>query len=268
MRVVFVLVFVVLLTPLWFEFVGSLQDMYGIMVMPPAIIPPNPTLDNYLAIAKWPIPRFAINTVFVATGTVILSVITSCAAGYVFAFYDFPVKRVLWMAFLFGIMVPRISLLIPQYVILNRIGLAGELWGVILPYVFVPTSVYLARTYFETVPRSLLESARIDGANEWQVLTRVVMPVSRPIVTALSVFAAIFSLTDYIWQMLVLQVTEKQTLIVGMIRRVMHHFAGEEMVNPIGKSFAVGMILFVPLLAIFLFSNKYFTGAISGAIKE
>lgn len=268
MRVLFVFVFIVLLTPIWFEFAGSLQDMYGIMVMPPAIIPPNPTLANYIAIFKWPIPRFALNSAFIVVASVVLSVITSCTAGYVFAFYNFPGKRVLWLAYLFGIMVPRISLLIPQYVILARLNLAGEIWGVILPYVFVPTSIYLARSYFETVPRSLLESARIDGASEWQVLTRVVMPVSRPIVTALSVFAAIFALTDYIWQMLVLQANDKHTMIVGMIRRVMHHAAGEEMVNPIGKSFAVAMVLFVPLLAIFLASNKYFTGAISGAVKE
>jgi ABC-type glycerol-3-phosphate transport system permease component len=84
------------------------------------------------------------------------------------------------------------------------------------------------------------------------------------------VFAAIFALTDYIWQMLVLQDDVKQTLLVGLIRNVMHHGSSVEqlVINPIGKSFAVGMILFTPLLVIFLFANRYYTGAISGAIKE
>ena len=268
MRVLFVGIFILLLLPIWLLFVGSLQDMYGIMAMPPALIPPNPTLANYVAILKWPVWRFLANTLVITGVSVILSVGVSSSAGYVFAFFNWKGKEILWTAFLFGIMVPRISLLIPQYVILSRLQLSGEIAGVVLPYIFIPTGLYLARNYFESVPRSLLESARIDGAHEWQVLTRVVMPISRPIIAALSVFAAINALSDYIWQMLVLQETEKQTLLVGLIRKVMHHGAGEYMVNPIGKSFAVAMILFIPLLVIFLFANRYYTGAIQGAVKE
>jgi ABC-type glycerol-3-phosphate transport system permease component len=210
---------------------------------------------------------WAINSFIMVASTIILSVGVSSSAGYVFAFYTFPGKRILWVAFLFGVMVPRISFLIPQYVVLSRLGLSGEMLGVILSYVFVPTSIYLARNYFETVPKSLLESARMDGASEFRILTRIVMPLSKPILAALTTFASIGALGDYIWQMLVLQDVEKQTLMVGMIRGIMHH-DGEFMINPIGRSFAAAVVLFIPVFTIFLIANRYYTGALGGAIKE
>jgi len=266
-RILFILIFAVLLLPLYFLAMGSFQDLHGFIEMPPRFIPAHPTLDNYVKVFEWPVWRFAANTLLITVLTILLSVSVSSSAGYAFAFFNFPGKEILWVAFLFGVMIPRISLLIPQYVILSRMNLSGEIAGVIMSYVFVPTSLYLARNYFETVPKSLLESARMDGANEFQVLTRVVMPISKPIIAALSVFAAIGALSDYIWQMLVLQEDEKQTLLVGLIRRAMHHDV-EYMVNPIGRKFAVAMILFIPLLIVFLVANKYFTSALSGAVKE
>lgn len=267
-KLILVLVFILLLAPLYFMLVGSFQDIHGVMSMPPRLIPHNPTLDNYKLITTWNVSGWFKNTVFVVLFTVLISVLISASAGYAFAFYTFPFKKVLWTLFLVGIMIPRISLLIPHYIIVRKLGIQGTLWAVILPTCFSPVGLYLARNYFETVPKSLLEAARIDGCNEIQVLFHVVAPVSKPIITALSLFAAIGALQDYIWQSLVLLNPSRQTLIVGLIKSVMMRGGEMENVNPLGRSFAVGIVLVIPLLLVFLVANRYFVNGLSGAVKE
>ena len=263
-------IFVILLAPLYFLFIGSFQDIHGIFVMPPRPWPVSPTLQNYEWVFSQPIAMWFRNTVFVTVTTVTLSVMIAATGGYAFAFYQFPFKRFLWIVALSGIMVPRMSLVIPQFIVLRKLGLNGMRIAAILPVAYMPVGLYLARTYFETVPKSLLESARIDGANELQILARVVAPVSQPIITAIALFASIHSLGDYMWQMLQLQRTEVQTLLVGLMRAVMLRGGSDIVsnVNPIGRSLAVAVVLLAPLLLIFLVANKYFTSALSGAVKE
>ena len=267
---ILVLFFILLLLPIYWMFIGSFQDMQRLMVMPPKMLPNNPSINNYIFFFNnWPVIKWIYNTIFVTIFTVIISTTISLMTAYVFAFYKFSVKNILWPIFLIGIMLPRISLLIPMYIIIKNIGLSGQLWAVILPICFSPIGIYLARNYFESIPISLLESARLDGANELQILLHIVAPLSKSIVTALALFSSINVLQDYIWQMLVLQNEANQTLIVGLIKAAATRGGGELNVNPIGRQFATGVLLLLPLLIIFLIANKYFTkDMLSGAVKE
>jgi ABC-type glycerol-3-phosphate transport system permease component len=127
----------------------------------------------------------------------------------------------------------------------------------------------LSRNYFESIPKSIIESARIDGANEWQILKMIIIPVSKPIISVLGLFAGVSVLQDYVWQMLVLSDVEKQTLIVGLIRQSMNRTGDIGLlVNPIGMSFAAGVILLFPLVVLFLIGNRYFIEGLQGAVKE
>jgi ABC-type glycerol-3-phosphate transport system permease component len=265
-RAVLLLIFLILSAPIWFMFTGSLQDSFGVFVMPPPLFPKNPTLENYGRLFSAPLfARWTLNTVLVLAGTVTLSVVVSCMAGYSFAFYRIPFKKALWMLLLAGIMIPRISLIVPMFVVIKKLHLSGTLAAVILSTALSPFGLFLARTYFETVPRSVLEAARIEGAGELRILFRIVIPISRPIIVALSLFAGIASLQDYMWQMLVLQRPTNHTLLVGLTREVMRRGGGSEMnLNPIGQALAAGVILLLPMVLIFAFANKYFTQAIGG----
>jgi len=267
-KIILVFVFILLLLPVYFMLVGSLQDINGVMKMPPDLFPKTVTAYNYISMLKWDIATWTMNTIIVFIGTVVLSVFVSCSGAYVFAFYRFKYKKFFWALFLIGIMIPRISLLIPLYVIMRKLGISGSLLAVVLPTVLSPVGLYLARNYFETVPISLLESARLDGANEFIILRKIVMPVSIPIVTALAVFSGIGALQDYLWQSLVLQSEQNQTLLVGLLKSVMQRGGGDLNINPIGRSLAVGMVLLLPLLLIFILANKYFVESIGGAVKE
>jgi ABC-type glycerol-3-phosphate transport system permease component len=267
-KLIFCFIFIFLLLPMYFMFIGSFQEIKGLMIMPPRLIPWNATLSNYMRIFSLSKPIWIANTLIVTLTTLIFSVLVSCSAGYAFAFFKFPCKRILWVLLLIGIMLPRISLLIPQYVVIKELGISGTLAAVILPCVFNPVGMYLARTYFETVPMSLLESSRLDGAHEWQILRHIVMPISKPIIAALSVFAAIGSLSDFIWQMIVLQQPNRLTLLIGLMRAAMIKGGGAPGLNPIGKSLAVGCLLLIPLVIVFAIGNRYFVGSLGGAIKE
>jgi len=268
-RPILIILFLLLLAPVYWMFTGSLQDSYGVMMMPPRIFPEDPTLENYgRLLGQSAVPRWAINTILTVALSVTLSVGLSVSAGYSFAFYEFKAQRVLWLFLLAGIMIPRISIIVPLFVVINKLGMSGTLTAVILATGFSPVGMFLARAFFSTVPGSILESARMDGATELQILARIVVPVSRPIITALALFAAIASLQDYMWQMLVLQRPRVQTLLVGLTRTVMLRGGGSETnLNPIGQSLAAGVVLLLPLVLIFAVANKYFTTVLGGVEK-
>jgi len=257
-----------MLFPIYFMLIGSFQDMTGIMKMPPNLLPKNIIISNYTRMFNWNIDIWVFNSLVGVLITIILTVIVICTSGYVFAFYKFKLKNMLWNIFLIGLMIPRISLLIPQYVIIKKIGLSGSLLATILPIVFSPFLLYLTRNYFETVPTSLLESARLDGASESQILFNIVIPISRPIVSAVMVFSSINYLQDYIWQMLVLQKEQNQTLLIGLMKSIRTAKDGLLSGFPYSQAMAVGIILMIPLIIIFLIANKFFISNMDGAIKE
>ena len=249
-------------------FIGSLQDIHGIMKMPPNMIPYRPNLDNYMYLLAQNALIWFKNTIIVVVSAILISVTLSISAGYVFSMYKFKFKKQLWLLYLAQMMIPRISLLIPLYVIMKHLHLSGKQLAVILPIALSPMGVYLARNYFDSIPKSIIESARIDGASEFQILRFIVAPISKPIIAALSLFAGIGALQDYLWQMLVLQKPERQTLLVGLMRKAAERGSTELGINPIGRSFATGILLLLPLVVIFLFANKFFVEGISGAVKE
>lgn len=267
-KIFLVLFFILLFMPLYWMFIGSLQDIHGVMRMPPRFLPNDPNLKNYVYLLAGNVMIWLKNTIIVVMGTIFISVFLSITAGYVFSMYKFKGKKVLLTAYLSQLMIPRISLLIPLFVIVKKLHIPGSHMAVIFPIVFSPMGIYLAKNYFDSIPKSIMESARMDGATESQILRLIVVPISKPIVAALSLFSGIGALQDYIWQSLVLQKEARQTLLVGLMRVAMARGGGELNVNPIGRSFATGVLLLLPLLIIFLFANKYFIQGVSGAVKE
>lgn len=269
-KVILVLLAIIMLLPLWFLATGSLTDIEGVMAMPPRLLPARPSFDNYVHFLRLPLGRWALNSVVVAIGSALASVMVSCAAGYSFAFFKFPLKKVLWVLLLSGIMIPQLSLMIPRFVVMRKLGLLSTLHGLILSQMMAPVGIYLARMYFATVPKSILDSARIDGAKEGQILMRIVAPISRPIITCLALFAGTGALGNYVWQLLVLQREEQYTLLLGLLHWISADQAAQVnfMLNPLGRKFAASMMLIIPLLLIFIATSKYFTQSLSGAIKE
>lgn len=264
-----IFVFIVMLMPMYFMLICSLQDIHGVMKMPPDIFPQNITFKNYTMMKAFPFSTWIANTVFITLVTTITSCFITLSASYAFTFFEFPHKKKLWVLMLLTIMIPRIVLIIPSYVIVKKLGIVGTLWPAIVALLYNPGGMFLGRLYFDTIPKSLLESARLDGAHEMQVLWKIIAPMSLPIVTLLLLTMGINSMSDYIWQMLVLQKPATQTLLIGIINKATELGSTIQMgVEPIGRKMASGIILVFPLLVIFLVANKYFTQDVGGAVKE
>ncbi len=238
--------------------------------MPPNLFPKNPSFDSYVTVIhRASILRWVLNTLIVLASVTVGTIFVNVTAGYAFSFHKFKCQKILWSFLLLGIMIPRISLIIPLFVVINKIHLSGQLPAVILPCIFAPASMYLSKVYFDTVPRSLLESARIDGCSEWQVLKNIVLPVSLPIVTTIGLFSSVGSMQDWLWQALQLQMRENQTLLVGMTRSLWGSGLVQGMTkNYIGNSFATGVILILPVVILFAVASKKFVNGLGGAIKE
>lgn len=267
-KIILVLLFTIMLIPTWFMLVGSFQNLNGIMTMPPKLWPKTIIITNYLSLLKYPVLTWFINTMGSLCIIILLSVFLSISSGYFFATSSFKGKEILWTILLVGLLLPRISFLIPSYIIIKKLHLSGTLLAVILSTSFSSFGMLLARNYFEAIPKTLFEAAMIDGADDMQILFKIVAPMSPPVLATLALSTSIFFLTDFIWQMLILQKEGVQTLLIGLIKAVQQFSGSSFGINPLGRMMAVGITLFIPLLLIFLIANKYFISMRGGEIKE
>jgi len=264
-----ILMMAIVLLPMWFMVVYSLEDVQGVLRMPPRLLPSTPTFENYRYISKWPLSGWILTSIAAVSSTVVISVVVYAMAGYAFAFKKMPLKSVFWAAFIAGMMVPRMSLMIPLYITIKQIGLAGSMAAVVLTSIYQPVNLYLTSNFMKQIPRAIIESATIDGASEWTILYRVIIPLALPVLTLIALLTGIFVLSDYVWQSLIFQFGNTQTLVVGIMKNVLTRGGGELNINPLGRQMAVGVILLFPMLTIFLIANKYFiTGISVGGVKE
>ena len=259
------LICLVFLFPVWLMIVNSFTPARAFLKMPPRLVPYIFTTKNYQrALSMRYLTRWVFNSIIVMSVIIVGGVLSNGAAGYVFAFAKFKYKKALFIALLLPIFVCSYTTLISKFIIVGKLGLSGMM-AVLSMSIFWPTGIYLFRNYFNSMPASLIESARLDGAREWTILMRIVLPICKPILGAAIVFLGMGALGDYIWQMLNLQAIETRTFLVGLMLSALDVYA----IKNIGYELAVGTLLFLPYLLIFSFSSRYFLeGLTGGALKE
>ena len=265
-----VVAIVLLLFPVYYMVAGSFMDLRGILRQPPMLWPRPATLRNYTRLlGGQPVLTWAANTGLVAAGIVVGSTAVSAMAGYAFATQS-GLAWLYWL-FLVSIMIPRSVLIIPMFVQMRQLHISGTLWAVIVPALFYPVGIFLYKNYVETIPRAMIDCARIDGASEVRLLRSVIAPLSKSALAAIGVMKFVEALTDYIWQFLVLLEDERQTWVVGLVGRIlMQRGGGSEMnQNAIGLQLAAGTLMFLPLLAAFVTLQKHFReGVMNGGVRE
>jgi ABC-type glycerol-3-phosphate transport system permease component len=232
--------------------------------IPPSIFPPRFSFENYRDLLRLPmLPRWIANTALIVVVHVVGGILVNGAAGYVFAFVRRRWARWAFWIFMTPIFVSSYVLLVPQFIVFGKLGMIG-LPAVILPGVW-SMGIFLFRNYFKTIPISLTESARIDGAGEFTIFSRVVLPLSGPIVASAAVLIAMGSIGAYIWPMLNLRRTEDQTYLVGLMNSAINVYA----IKNVGKDLAIGVLVMLPYFLIFSLASRYFIGGLTGgALKE
>lgn len=258
------LFFAVLLFPIFLMVTNSFTPVKQFMSYPPKFLPYKFTWANYIRALTIPeLPGWLANTGIVVGLTVFLGVVVNGAGGYVFAFARMRWLKVAFWLLMLPIFTTEYVMIIPRYVIVNQLKLRG-LWAVIPMTLYGPGMLYLFRNYFATIPISLVESARLDGASEATILFRVVLPICKPIVGTAIVFIGMGALGDWIWQLLNLKMPAQMTVLVGWMRSTMEAFVIED----IGYNLAIGTLLFLPYMIIFALSSRYFVkGLTGGALK-
>jgi multiple sugar transport system permease protein len=205
------------LVPFGWALSTSLKPEGDTQLLPLRWIQSNMNLDAYRnVLSEGDIPKWLLNSAIVSTGVTALTVAVSALAAYGFARTTFRFRGPLLGLTLAGIMVPGTVITAPLFANVRTLGLVDTYWGVILPQVAAPAMVFILYRFFQAVPRELEEAARIDGAGRWRTFFQVVLPLSRPVLAAVSIFTFIVSWNNFMWPYLVTTDPDLATLPVGL----------------------------------------------------
>jgi raffinose/stachyose/melibiose transport system permease protein len=212
--------------------------------------------------------RYFLNTVLITAPTVVAVVALSTVAGYAFARLEFPFREPLFYAFMLGLMIPFFSIMIPLYYELRTFGLLDHLPAVILPAIAgaadtgLPLGVFLMRAFFQDLPRELADAARVDGASEWQVFRRVLLPLAAPGAAVLAVLTFLSAWNTFTLPLIYLPGEENRTLATGLYLFASGRTQETELVA------AGTLIMALPVIVFFLlFQRQFVKGMTVGAIK-
>jgi multiple sugar transport system permease protein len=179
--------------------------------------PRNPTLANYGEVLfETELPRWYLNSLIVAVISTVSVVFFDTLAGYVFAKFEFPLKRIFFIAILSTLMVPTEMLIIPWYIMSVDFGWVDTYWGIAFPGIITAAGVFLMRQFMQGVPSDLLDAARIDGLSEFGIFWRIAVPIVKPAIAALAIFNFLGNWNAFIWPLIVTSSREMMTLPVGL----------------------------------------------------
>jgi multiple sugar transport system permease protein len=251
---------------------ASFQPIGKIFDWPPNWIPETFTLVNYQKfLAAEGFFRWVLNSGFLAVVVLVEQLFFNSLAAYTFAKRKFPGRDGLFLIMLGTLMIPGQLFLIPNYMILLRsplfggndllgqggYGMLDSFWGIIIPYAFSVWSVFFMRQYMKGIPDDLLDAARMDGASEFQIYWKVVMPLCGPVLAAQAIFTFTFVWNDFFWPLIVISDPKLRTLQLGLALFVIKNRTVWDIV------FAGSVISTVPVLLIFIFFQKYFIRGIA-----
>lgn len=219
--------------------------------------PTELTLDNIVRLlGATSFVRWTLNSLVYAGVSVVVVLLTSAMAGYAFAKKRFPGRDALMWSFLATLMVPTQATLIPLFVLMAGMDGVDTYWGLIVPTLANSQAVFLMRQFITTLPDELFEAARIDGAGEWTVFWRIVLPLIRPILATLGIFVFLWHWNDFLWPLIIAQSDGMRTLTVGL--SVMN---AENVTN--ATLMAGAAISVIPCLLIFAFLQRYLVNSIA-----
>lgn len=219
---VFVVIAIVALFPLVYIILASFRSdeeifRYALPFSLKTIFPVDWTLDNYRVIftdfAFW---RPMLNTLIVLAVLVPVNLLVASLAGYAFAFFDFRGKRALFAVFIISFMVPTDSIALPLYSMMSGFGLVNSYAALILPSVSSGLAMFLFTQFFRGIPKSLLEAARVDGANWAQIFFRVIVPLSVPVFITAGLMIFVSEWNNYLWPLLVTRSESVRTIQVAL----------------------------------------------------
>ncbi|MGB8953733.1 MAG: carbohydrate ABC transporter permease [Tumebacillaceae bacterium] len=257
------IVALVIAFPILFALSVSLMTPGDIASNPPHLIPPNLHPESYAdALSTAPIGRFIVNSVIVSALIVIGQLVTSSLSAYAFAFLQFPGRQVLFYLFLATMMIPWEVTLIPNYLTIKGLGWLSTYQGLSVPFFATAFGTFMLRQFFLQIPRELHEAARIDGCGHWRFFLTVVMPLSRPALGTLTVYAFLQAWNMYLWPLIITNETSMRTVQIGI--SMLQH---EEALSWNLVMAGVVMVLLPTVLLLVIGQRQLVKGLMAGAVK-
>ena len=254
---------VIVLFPIYITLVSSLLSPAQISRQPPTLFPTHPKFSSYSD--AWSGAHFGryLKNSFIVTFVITLGqVLTAILAGYSFAFLDFPFKRTLFVVFLATLMVPFEVTIVTNVTTISDLGWYNTYAGLAVPFLATGFGAFLMRQAFLTLPGDLRDAAALDGYGHWRFLWRVAVPLARPAVAALTVFAFLAAWNQYLWPLLITKDDRLRTVQIGLKQ------LQQVSIDQINITFAGAIIAVVPLVILLLFFQKQLVrGLTAGAVK-
>ena len=235
---------------LWMIF-SSMKTNAEISQMVPTLLPKNPTLNNFKELFERLNFGIYLKNTLIVTLFSFLGLFLNAMAGYGFSKYDFKGKHGLFLLVLATMMIPGQVTMIPVYLILNSVGLTNTLMGIVLPGLAGAFGIFLFRQFMSTISDELLEAARLDGANEWYIFFRIVLPLTRPILAVQGILTFIGGWNSFLWPLIIANDEKYYTLSVGL-QLLQGQHGTDYSLQMAGATFMV-----VPILIIFMIFQKY-----------
>ncbi len=251
---------VVVAVPFLYMVSTSLKPQQYTFEVPPRLIPRRVTLDNYTrALRKDMFFRYFLNSLGVAVVTTVVTVLISSLMAYAFARLDFPGKEAVFYVLLLGMMIPPVTLIIPQFLVAKALKLLGNYAGLVVVYVTMNLSMqtFLLRGFFEGIPSELEDAVRIDGGGRWTIFWRIVLPLSRPGLATVAIFTFLYSWDEFPWAHVAIKETTRRTLPIAIALFQNQHL------TQWGQVFAASIVALIPVLTVFAAFQRYFIRGIA-----
>jgi multiple sugar transport system permease protein len=249
----------VMLVPFIWMLLSSLKPEAELQRVPPTWWPEAPSLGNYRELFdRLDFPRFFANSTLVAGAVTAGNLIFCSMVGYALAKLDFAGKRLLFGLVLGMLMVPGVVTFVPLFVLVSNLGLVNTYPGLILPFLVTPLGVFLMRQFISGLPDELIEAARIDGAGEWRIFSRVILPLCGPALATLGILTFLSSWNNFLWPLVVAQTEDKYTLPVALAL-----YSVGQNATRYGLLLAGSVVIIAPVIALFVALQRYFVQGIA-----
>ena len=262
--VILLIITVVMIIPFLWMLSASIKSDRELFMMNPFVwIPEVPKWDNYVKIwTKIPMLKFVENTVFLTIVVTLLKLLTSSFAAYSFAKLEFKHKNKLFLAYIATIAMPWQVYMVPQFIMMRSMGLNDKLLAMICLQAFSAFGVFLMKQFYEGIPSDLCEAARIDGMSEYKIYAKIMLPLSKPALSTLTIFTFVNTWNDYLGPLIYLKTENKKTIQLGL-KMFIGQYSSEY-----GLIMAGSVLSLIPVIIVFLCLQKYFVeGVASTGLK-
>ena len=211
------LVALLFLVPIIWMLVSALKPSAEVFTVPPKLIGSEVKFSNFVEAWNYlPFGRFILNTLFVAGIGTLITLVASTMSGYAFARLNFRFAGGLFVVYLSTLIVPQEVIVIPMFLVMQRLDWVNSYQALILPWAFTAFGTFLLRQFFLTIPRELEEAAKIDGCGHIRILRSVIIPISAPAIAVLAVFTFISYWNSFLWPLIIINDTDKMTVPLGL----------------------------------------------------